>query len=85
MNLEEKMDKGTIIRSGVLVLALINQALLALGLNPIPGSEDAWGEVISTGITIIVAAVAWFKNNYLTATGKKQKSELKKKGLTKAK
>jgi len=82
---EEKTDKGTIVRTVVLVLALINQVLVATGLNPIPGTEETWGETVSGIITAIVAVWTWFKNNYVTATGKKQKKELKAKGLTKAK
>ncbi|GAF66934.1 holin [Bacillus sp. TS-2] len=39
--------------------------------------------MISTIITAIVAAVAWFKNNYVTAKGKKQKEVLQKQGLAK--
>lgn len=78
-----KMDRGTLVRTIVLVLALINQFLIASGLNPIPGSEEVWGEVISTIFTSIIATWAWFKNNYITAKGKKQKEVLQKHGLTK--
>lgn len=80
-----KMDRGTLIRTIVLVVALINQFLVAAGLNPIPGSEEAWGEVIATVFTFVAAAIAWFKNNYITAKGKKQKEVLKREGLTNAK
>jgi SPP1 family holin len=79
------MDKGTIVRSVVLVVALINQLLMANGLTPIPGTEDVWGEVLATGFTIVAAGAAWFRNNYITAKGKKQKEALKEQGLTKAK
>lgn len=79
------MDKGTIIRTAVLVIALVNQFLIAAGLNPIPGSEAVWGEVIATAFTIVAAVTAWFKNNYVTVKGKRQKEVLKEKGLTKAK
>jgi len=78
-----KMDRGTLIRSIVLALALLNQFLVALGLNPIPGSEALWGEVISTIFTATIATWTWFKNNYITAKGKKQKEVLQKHGLTK--
>jgi len=79
------MDRGTLIRTAVLVLALINQFLVTAGLNPIPGSEDAWGEFITWVITAATATWAWFKNNYVTAKGKKQREVLKAKGLTKVK
>lgn len=75
------MDKGTLIRTIVLVIALINQVLVATGLNPIPGTEEVWGEVVSTAFTIGAAVVAWFKDNAVTARGKYQQQVLKDKGL----
>lgn len=78
-----KMDKGTVIRTAVLLVAVINQFLVAIGLNPIPGSEQLWGEVLSTAFTGAAATWAWFKNNYVTAKGKRQRAALKMKGLTK--
>ncbi|SNZ09903.1 holin, SPP1 family [Terribacillus aidingensis] len=77
------MDKGTIIRSIVLIIALANQLLMANGLTPIPGTEDVWGEVLATIFTVIAAGIAWFKNNYVTAKGQMQKEALQKDGLTK--
>lgn len=77
------MDKGTLIRTIVLVIALINQFLVAFSLNPVPGNEDIWYDVISTILTAAASAWAWFKNNYVTVKGKKQKEVLKKNGLTK--
>lgn len=77
------MDKGTVIRSTVLVIALANQLLMANGLTPIPGTEEVWGEVIATGFTVIAAGIAWFKNNYVTAKGGLQKKALQAQGLIK--
>lgn len=77
------MDKGTIIRTLVLSVALTNQLLMTLGLTPIPGDQEVWYEVISTMFTSVVAIWTWFKNNYVTVKGKKQKEILKQKGLIK--
>jgi len=77
------MDKGTLIRTIVLIIALVNQFLVTAGLNPIPGAEELWGEILATVFTFIAAAIAWFKNNYVTAKGKKQKEVLQKEKLTK--
>ena len=77
------MDKGTLIRTTVLVIALVNQFLVTAGLNPIPGSETLWGEVITMIITGIATAVAWFKNNYVTFKGKQQKRVLARNNLIK--
>ena len=79
------IDKGSSIRSIVLVIALINQFLTAFGLTTIPGTTDEQILVISTIFTAASAVVAWFKNNYVTAKGIKQKEVLKKNGLTKVK
>ncbi|MED2940643.1 phage holin [Cytobacillus horneckiae] len=77
------MDKGTVIRTAVLLVALVNQFLVATGLNPIPGSEQLWGEVVSTIFTGAAATWAWFKNNYITAIGKRQRATLRMQKLTK--
>ncbi|MFS0561113.1 phage holin [Terribacillus sp. 179-K 1B1 HS] len=79
------MDHGTIIRTAVLIIALINQFLIAYDLTPIPGTEDTWGKVLSSTFTIVAAGVTWFKNNYITAKGQKQKEVLQKEGLIKTK
>ncbi|WP_430790480.1 phage holin [Virgibacillus flavescens] len=79
------MDKGTIIRTIVLVVALINQMLVMWGRSPLPIENDDL-ELLLTGVfTVVASLVAWFKNNYVTAKGGKQKEVLKKSGLTKAK
>lgn len=70
------MDKGTIIRTIVLAIALINQFLVSFGLYKIPGTAEQQTEFLSAVFTFITAAVAWFKNNYVTAKGKKQRKVL---------
>lgn len=75
------MDQGTIIRTAVLFFALLNQLLAAFGKSPLPFSEAEVEQAVSTLITAVAAAVAWYKNNYVTEKGHKQKEELAKKGL----
>ena len=79
------MDKGTVIRTIVLFVALINQFLVSFGLYEIPGTAEEQTAFLSTVFTIIMAIIAWFKNNYVSAKGKKQKEVLKANNLTKAK
>ena len=79
------MDKGTVTRTIILVIALVNQFLVSFGLYEIPGTEQEQTAVISGVFTFVAAGIAWFKNNYVTAKGKKQKEVLKKEGLTKTK
>ena len=79
------MDKGTVIRTLVLFIALINQLLVSFGLYEIPGTSEDWTIFLTNGFTIVTAAIAWFKNNYVTAKGKQQKDVLKANNLTKVK
>lgn len=79
------MDKGTVIRTLVLFVALINQFLVSFGLYEIPGTAEEQTAFLSTLFTIIMAIIAWFKNNYVTAKGKKQKELLVAHNLAKKK
>ncbi len=57
------ISKGTIIRTVLLALALINQILTATGHSIIPISDEQITEFISLGFTIAASVVAWWKNN----------------------
>ncbi len=61
-----KISKGTIIRTVVLALALINQVLTAMGKNVINIADEDINSLISAGITIVSAVCAWWKNNSFT-------------------
>ncbi|MCY7717080.1 phage holin [Bacillus altitudinis] len=83
-------DKGTVIRTVLLFIALINQTLVMFGQTVLPISEEQVqivGEALyaagSTLFTMITAVMAWFKNNYVTYKGHLQKDALKQRGLTK--
>jgi SPP1 family holin len=78
-----KMDKGTLIRTVVLFIALTNQFLVSFGMYEIPGTAEEQTIIITNAFTFIAAVIAWFKNNYVTAKGKKQKELLKQNGLAK--
>ena len=79
------MDKGTMIRTLVLAIALINQFLVTAGLYTIPGTTENQELFITSGFTFVASVIAWFKNNYITAKGKKQKQVLKNNNLTDSK
>lgn len=72
------MDKQSITRFSLAVLGLL-QLLLSqfFGIQISDETIQATVDVISA----IVVTWAMWKNNYLTSKGKKQKQELKKKGL----
>ncbi|MFP7340354.1 phage holin [Bacillus safensis] len=86
----KKFDKGTVIRTVLLFMALINQTLILFGKPILPISEDQVTSLAETLylagsmiFTIATTLAAWFKNNYVTDKGKQQKEVLKQKGLTK--
>ena len=58
-----KISKGTLIRTIILALALVNQVLAMIGISPLNIADDDISTVISTAWTIIAAVVAWWKNN----------------------
>ena len=61
-----KISKGTIARTIILALALINQLLTAAGHNVINVSDEDINTLISTAFTIVSAVAAWWKNNSFT-------------------
>ncbi len=62
----EKITTGTIARTVVLALAVINQILCIMGISPIPIDDEAIVELITTGAMIITALWSWWKNNSFT-------------------
>lgn len=61
-----KTQPGTIIRTVVLILALVNQILTACGKPVLPIEEQHISDLVATGFTVITALVAWWKNNSFT-------------------
>ena len=60
------VKKDTIIRTVVLVLALVNQILTSTGHSLIPISDEEITELISLVFTIGASVWAWWKNNSFT-------------------
>ncbi len=68
---------GTLARTIILALALINQILSATG-HPVLPIEDAQVEtLVSTAWTVIAALIAWWKNNSFTAAAQKGDAVMK--------
>ncbi len=61
-----QISKGTIVRTILLALALINQLLTVSGKNPIPYNSQELEMFISTLFTGVTAVIAWWKNNSFT-------------------
>lgn len=55
------IEKSVIIRTVVLIVALINQFILALGYNPLPFDNCEVSELVSTVITVAVVLWNWWK------------------------
>ena len=65
------ITSGTIARTIILVLALLNQILTAMGHSVINISDESINTLISTGFTIVTAVIAWWKNNSFTQSALK--------------
>ena len=62
----KNVEKGTVIRTIVLALALINQLLIACGKTTIDIGEEEISLLVSTIATVASAIWAWWKNNSFT-------------------
>lgn len=61
-----KVKKETIARTIILIIALINQVLTALGYSIIPIEDEQITEAITLLFTIGASVWAWWKNNSFT-------------------
>ena len=60
------ISAGTIARTLCLLLALLNQVLCALGKSPLPIESETVNQLVTSGITVVAALIAWWKNNSFT-------------------
>lgn len=58
----------TIIRTAVLTFALANQLLTISGYNPLPFTDEDFGQGVSMFLTAAASVWAWWKNNSFTQT-----------------
>ena len=64
--MENKITAGTISRTVVLGLALLNQILLLRGVQAIPIADEDINTIVSTAWTVVASLVAWWENNSFT-------------------
>ncbi|CAM3774235.1 phage holin [Alkalicoccus chagannorensis] len=69
------MDKGTIIRTTVLALALINQLLASFGMSPLPFTQEEMEQGVSAVVTTAAAIWAWWRDNDVTEEARKRKGK----------
>jgi SPP1 family holin len=86
----KNIDKGTLIRTALLVLAFINQGLVLFGKDKLPFTNDQithffdFGYQVSTFVfTVVMAAITYYKHNFITNKGGLQKKALQAQGLLK--
>ena len=64
--MKRKIEKMTIVRTAVLVFALVNQVLTISGYNPLPFTDEDFGQAVSMVLTAGASLWAWWKNNSFT-------------------
>ena len=61
------ITKGTLARTIILALALINQILSVCGITVLPIEDGQVETLVSTAWTVVAAVAAWWKNNSFTS------------------
>lgn len=75
------MSKGTIVRTILLVVALVNAVLEFKGMSPISIDEGAVDEIVSMAFLVGTTIASWWKNNSFTTAarvGDEAKEDYKK-------
>ena len=62
----KNISKSTIARSIALIVVLINQGLVLFGKEMLPFTEDEVYQGVSMVLTVVMAIMAWWKNNSFT-------------------
>ena len=62
----KKASIETIVRTIVLVFALLNQVLTMCGVNPLPFAQEDVYAAATAVLTVAASLWAWWKNNSLT-------------------
>ena len=61
-----KASGATIVRTIILAIALLNQILSAAGRPVLPIEDGTVESLVTAGVTVVTAVVAWWKNNSFT-------------------
>lgn len=71
------MNKMAVIRTIVLVFALINQSLVLAGYSPLPFDDAQVENGVTIAFSIGASLLAWWKNNSFTKNAQKADEYLK--------
>lgn len=58
-----KCTRSTVIRTALLILALINNCLVLFGHSVLPFNDEAVEQVVSAAFTGVTSIMTWWKNN----------------------
>ena len=64
--MKEKISAGTIARTIILILALVNQCLSMAGIQIIPIADETINTIVTSLWTVGASLAAWWKNNSFT-------------------
>lgn len=73
-----KVSAGTLARTAVLLLALTNQVLSAMGNPVLPIESQTVEQLVTAGITTVTALISWWNNNSFTAAAIQADAELER-------
>lgn len=71
------MTKETLIRTIILIYALVNQILIFNGHSILPIGEEQLTELVGVAFVVVTALIAWWKNNSFTKEAIKADEYLK--------
>lgn len=61
----KSLDRGTVFRTILWILALANQAIAIIGITSYASAE--WYQWLTAGITFVTTAITWWYNNDFTS------------------
>ncbi|WP_203364740.1 phage holin [Bacillus sp. REN10] len=76
-----KIETGTIVRTVVLFVALLNQSLVMMGYSPLPFTNEEVEHAVTAVFTIAASLWTWWKNNNITRKARRNDELLKREGL----
>ncbi|MBC1499418.1 phage holin [Listeria weihenstephanensis] len=71
------VSTATWIRSGVLVVALVNQGLTIVGKNPLPFNDSQTEQAVTFIVTAVSALLAGWKNQSFTKAAQSADEQMK--------
>lgn len=77
------ISAGTLARTIILVLALINQVLVITGHSVLPIQDEQVELLVSTAWTVVASLISWWKNNSFTTPAIKADEVLKQEKASK--